>query len=96
MYVINRGLNPYFWVGVQKSMSDDEELPLHEMASSVGLRTSSGFSMAFPFPLLVPLVLLGGFVVSTLLVVCLIELAWGTVLDTPNWKGVSVAILLGV
>ena len=75
-------------------MSDDEELPLHEMASSVGLRTSSGFSMAFPFPLLVPLVLLGGFVVSTL--VCLIELAWGTVLDTPNWKGVSVAILLGV
>ena len=94
MYVINRGLNPYFWVGVQKSMSDDEELPLHEMASSVGLRTSSGFSMAFPFPLLVPLVLLGGFVVSTL--VCLIELAWGTVLDTPNWKGVSVAILLGV
>ena len=94
MYVINRGLNPYFWVGIQKSMSDDEELPLHEMASSVGLRTSSGFSMAFPFPLLVPLVLLGGFVVSTL--VCLIELAWGTVLDTPNWKGVSVAILLGV
>ena len=76
-------------------MSDDEELPLHEMASSVGLRTSSGFSMAFPFPL--PLVLLGGFVVSTLLlIVCLIELAWGTVLDTPNWKGASVAILLGV
>ena len=95
MYVINRGLNPYyFWVGVQKSMSDDEELPLHEMASSVGLRTSLGFLMAIPFPLLVPLVLLGGFVVSTL--VCLIELAWGTVLDTPNWKGVSVAILLGV
>ena len=41
MYVIDRGLNPYFWVGIQKRMSDDEELPLHEMASSVGLRTSS-------------------------------------------------------
>ena len=44
-YVINRDLNPYFRVGIQKGMSDDEELPLHDMASLV-------FSMAYPFLLL--------------------------------------------
>ena len=42
---LNRDLNPYFRVGIQKGMSDDEELPLHDMASLV-------FSMAYPFLLL--------------------------------------------
>lgn len=57
-------------------MSDEEELPLQEMASSVGLKTSGPSTL-------------------TDFVSAFIELAWGTVRETPNWKGVSV-ILLGV
>ena len=36
----------------QKSMSDDEELPLQEMASSIGLSTSS-FGFSFPLEAIV-------------------------------------------
>ena len=62
---------------VQKSMSDEEELPLHEMASSVGLRTSSGVSILVA-RLLGPLPLVFGAltsILSLMLLAFFIELA---------------------
>ena len=68
-------------------MSDDEELPLQEMASSMG-RSTSSVSPLVPEPAALA-------VFSDKFGALLVEVLWGTVRDTPNWKEESV-ILLGV
>ena len=69
-------------VNVQKSKSDEDELPLHETASSIGLRTSLPESVSFFFPAAEEPV---------------VAVAEDLFLDTPNWNGASVIwILLGV
>ena len=78
----------FLWMN-QKSMSDDEELPLQEMASSIGLSTSS-FGFSFP---LEAIVVFSDAVDEWVL---LVEVLWGTVRDTPNWKEFASFILLGV
>ena len=63
----------------QKSISDEDELPLHEMASSMGLSTSVSPSAFFPPPPL-PFPLPEAEFSTTFF----------DVRETPNWKGVSV------
>ena len=62
------------------------------MASSVGRKTSSlefgfGFEFGFEFGF--------GFESGTVAAEGVFE-AWGTVLETPSWNGLSLDILLGV
>jgi hypothetical protein len=78
-------------------MSDDEELPLHEMASSVGLSTSSVVLSDFFFVEVELEVVVVMDALLDLLVAVAALLTWGTVRETPNVNGASlICILLGV
>jgi hypothetical protein len=81
-------------------MSDDEELPLHEMASSVGLSTSSVVLSDFFFvEVELEVVVVMDALLDLLVAVAALAalLTWGTVRETPNVNGASlICILLGV